>query len=835
MAFLLEILAGNANKFKNSSSIVNNTPTMSKKYFASRQTGLRTAWQNLRSHKAYAAINTIGLAIGIAASVLVFLLIQYETGYDNFHKDKERIYRIVAANKTPEGMSYSKGSALPVAEALRLNYPQLEHVARIYARKEKQITLLNDNANVNAPQKKFKENILYAEPEFFDIFNFPFLAGDPKTALSAINTAVLTQETAEKYFGDWHAAIGKLIKYDNDRVFKVTGILKNTPSNTDFPLHVVFSFKSSVREDISTDWAGQDGSLNTFVVLPENSSAQQFEKELGALAKKHTPAEYANLGYALQPLGQIHYERAFGTFSGKTFSKELITALSLIGLFLLIIACINFINLATAQAVNRSKEVGIRKVLGSSKAQLVMQFLTETFLITLASVIIAMGIAFIALPLLNHLLQTSVKIRFGFPLFAFLSGLMIGVTLLSGLYPAIVLSGFNPITVLKNKFTSKAVGGFSMRRVLVVFQFVIAQALIMGTLIVVSQMDFFQNAAVGFDKEAIVTVPMANDTAGRAKADALKIQLQQQAGVKNVSLSAFSPMDQAGWDDDFKFDNAVKKAGFKTDFKWADADYFKTYSIQFIAGRPYSPADTVSGFVVNEMMAKKLGFKDVEGILGKKISFWEGKIEAPVVGVVKNFNGYSLKDAMKPMVLSSNKMFYRLINIKIEPQQAAQTLAAIERLWNRAYPDFIYEYRFLDDTIAGYYKQENQLAQLYKIFAGIAIFISCLGLYGFVSFMAVRRTKEVGIRKVLGASVGNILYLFSREFTVLIGIAFLIAGPVAYYIMHRWLQNFAYRIDIGIGIFLSTVLIAELIAWCTVGYQAIKAAIANPVRSLRTE
>ncbi|WP_026309717.1 ABC transporter permease [Niabella aurantiaca] len=798
---------------------------MSKKY-------IKTAWQNLRRHKAYVAINTIGLAVGIAACLLVFLLIRYETGFDNFHKNKERIYRIVAANKTPEGMHYSQGSAFPLAEALRMGHPQPEQVARIYARKEKLITLLTNNPN--APQKKFKQDVFYAEPEFFDIFNFPFLAGDPKTALSAINTAVLTQKTAEKYFGDWHTAIGKLIKYDNGHVCKITGILQNAPANTDFPLQVVFSFKTSAQEDISTEWAAQDGSLNTFVVLPENEPAQQFENDLKTLVKKRTPAEYANQGYLLQPLSHIHYEKAFGTFSRKTFSKELITALSLIGVFLLLIACINFINLATAQAVNRSKEVGIRKVLGSSKMQLMTQFLSETFIITLASVMIAIGIALIALPMLNQLLQTSVKIKFSFSLLFFLISLTISVTLLSGIYPAIVLSGFNPITVLKNKFTSKTAGGFSIRKVLVVFQFAVAQILIIGTLVVVRQMDFFQNADLGFNKDAIVTVPMANDTTRPSK-DALKLQLLQQAGVKEVSLSAFSPMDRAGWDDDFKFDNAAKKAGFKTDFKWADADYFKTYDMQFIAGRPYNSADTVNGFVVNEMMTKKLGFKDPGNILGKKISFWDGKINAPVVGVVKDFNGSSLKEEMKPTVLSSNKMFYRLINIKIQPQHVKQTLSAIERIWSRTYPDFVYEYQFLDEKIAGFYQQEKQLSQLYKIFAGIAIFISCLGLYGFVSFMAVQRTKEVGIRKVLGAPVSSILYLFSKEFILLIGIAFLIASPIAYYIMHRWLQNFAYRVDVGVGIFVSTILLAETIAWCTVGYQAIKAAVANPVKALRME
>ena len=794
---------------------------------------IRTAWQNLRSHKAYLAINTIGLAAGIAACLLVFLLIQYETSFDNFHRNKERIYRVVAATKTQAGMNYSKATAFPVAQALRIDYPQLEHIARIYVRDDKQVTVPTDDAN--ASQKKFKETVFFAEPEFFDIFNFPFLAGDPKTALSEPNTAVLTQEEAEKYFGDWHIAVGKLIKYDNGTVCKVTGVLQNIPVNTNFPLQVVLSFETSRQEDIPTDWVTQDGSLNTFVVLPNNMSAPQFDKDLKAFVKKHTPSEYANHGYLIQPLSEMHYDSEFGTYSGSTFSKKLITALSLIGFFLLIIACINFINLATAQAVNRSKEVGIRKVIGSSKKQLITQFLSETFFITLTSVVIAFVFASLVLPLLNNLLQTSVEIRPSLPLVAFLFSIIIIVTFLSGFYPAIVLSGFNPITVLKSKLTSKTTGGLSMRRVLVVFQFTIAQALILGTLIIVGQMNFFQNATMGFDKDAVVTVPLPNDSSRLFKADALKLQLLQQAGIKNVSLSTFTPIDKAAWDGDFMFDNAVKKSDFNPEFKWADADYFKTYNIQFVAGMPYKEADSVNGFVVNELMAKKLGFNNPDDIIGKKITIWGGTITAPIVGVVRDFNGNSLEKGKKPILLGSYQQVYRLLNIKIQSQQVKQTLAVIEKLWNDTYPDFTYEYQFLDDKIAGLYRQESRLSQLYQVFAGIAIFISCLGLYGFVSFMAVQRTKEVGIRKVLGASVINIIYLLSKEFTVLIGIAFLIATPLAYYFMHQWLQKFAYRIDIGVGIFLLTILISEIIAWLTVGYLAIKAAAANPVKSLRTE
>jgi ABC-type antimicrobial peptide transport system permease subunit len=570
-------------------------------------------------------------------------------------------------------------------------------------------------------------------------------------------------------------------------------------------------------------------------MLPPTVTEPQFDRSLKTFVKKHTPDEYANHGYILQPLADIHYDSRFGTYSGSTFSKKLITALGSIGFFLLIIACINFINLATAQAANRSKEVGIRKVLGSGKKRLILQFLSETFLITLIAVVGAIGFTLIVLPLLNNLLQTSVEIHPGFSLMAFLFSLIILVTILSGLYPAVLLSGFNPITVLKSKLTSKTAGGLSMRRVLVVFQFTIAQALILVTLIVVSQMNFFQNASMGFDKEAIVTVPLANDTARLVRAKALKLQLLQLAGVKNVSLSTFTPIDKAGWDGDFTFDNSVKKSDFNAEFKWADADYFATYNLRFVAGQPYREADTVSGFVVNELMVKKLGFSNPREVIGKRLTFWNGAISARIVGVVKDFNSSSLEKEMRPVVLGSYQPIYRILNIKIQPQQVKQTLAAIAKLWSNTYPDFTYEYHFLDDTIAALYKQESRLSQLYQLFAGIAIFISCLGLYGFVSFMAVRRTKEIGIRKVLGASVIHLIYIISKEFTVLIGVAFLIATPIAWYFMHQWLQKFAYRTTVGVELFLLTFLAAEMIAWLTVGYQAIKAAVANPVKSLRTE
>ncbi len=379
------------------------------------------------------------------------------------------------------------------------------------------------------------------------------------------------------------------------------------------------------------------------------------------------------------------------------------------------------------------------------------------------------------------------------------------------------------------------VGGISLRRALVVLQFGIAQVLIIGTLIVVSQMNFFRNASLGFDKAAIINVDIPGDSISKTKMVALHNQLKQNPDIKNLSFSFSSPSAGSSWQSDFMFDHSTKNTNFSANLKWADVDYFKTYGMQFAAGRPYNPSDTVREFVVNETLLKKLGITDPADAIGKQINFWDGVKVGLIVGVVKDFNSYSLREPMAPVVMSTWTDVYQTINIKIKPGAEKATLAFVEKHWNEAFPNYVYEYKFLDETIADFYKQENQLSQLYTIFAIIAIFISCLGLYGLVSFMAAQRTKEVGIRKVLGATAGNIVYLLSKEFSLLILIAFVIAAPIAYYIMQGWLQDYSYRIHLGVSVFLFAVIGSMAIAWITVGYRAVKAARANPVNSLRTE
>lgn len=798
----------------------------------------KTAFRNLLRNKSYAAINIVGLAVGIAACLLIFLVIQFQLSFDNFHPKKDKIYRVVSEFKTADGVDYSSGVPFPVGPALRIDFPQLKKVARILGGGNDQITIEQEGKE---PKKFLEErSIFFAEPEIFEIFNFPLLAGDVKTALSAPNTALLTQATAERYFGDWKSAIGKTIKFENKNILTITGILKNIPANSDFPFAIVGSYatvKEMGYERNLTDWVSTFSQAYCFVELPDNLTPSQFNKDLAAFVKKYKPAEYANDGLILQPLAEMHFDERFGNYNGRTFSKDLITALTLIGAFLLIIACVNFVNLATAQAVNRSKEVGVRKVLGSNKLQLATQFISETAMITVFAVLTALGIATLALPLLNELLrlQLNMSLLNNPTIILFLVLTTLVVVVLSGFYPAMILSGFNPITALKSRITPKMVGGISLRRGLVVLQFAIAQVLIIGMMIVVSQMDYFRSASLGFDRDAILNVSIPGDSVSRTKFEALRNKLAQHPGIKKLTFSYASPSDNGNWSSDFKFNHSSKSTEFSANLKWADTEYFKTYNLQFVAGRPYFPSDTVREFVVNETLIKKLGISNPQDAIGKEMNFWDGEMVGSIVGVVKDFHVNSLRDPLSPVVMGPWKDLYRQIGIKIDLANASQTLAYIEKTWNETYPEYVYQQQFLDEKINNFYRQENQLSQLYKIFAAIAIFISCLGLYGLVSFMAVQRTKEVGIRKVLGATVGKIVFLFSKEFTLLIGIAFLIAAPVAYFIMRGWLENFTFRIELGASIFIAAIALSIIIAWATVGYKAVKAALANPVKSLRTE
>lgn len=802
---------------------------------------IKLAWRNLMRNKSYAAINIIGLTVGIAACLLIFLILTFETSFDNYHAKKDRIYRVVSREVTEKGTRLESGVPFPTSTGMRLDFPDLNGNIGAIIKNGGSLFTINGKGT---DSKKFNEDDTYfAEPQFFHLLDFKWLVGSPNTALKDPYSVVLSRDEADKFLGDWHTAVGKTIKYSNKTDFKVTGIIENAPANSDFPLKVVMSYitirtKGNDFAGNADDWVSIFGSHYVFIELPANVDVNRFNNRLVAFVKKHKPAQYAKTTMQLQALGDMHYNTDVNIFTNKAFSKNLLSVISLIGIFLLVIACVNFINLATAQAVNRSKEVGIRKVLGSNRKQLITQFISETLIITVFALTLAVVVAFFALPFFNNLLEIKLdaSVLYSPAVIGFMIALTVCVTLLSGFYPAIVLSGYNPITALRNKIAAGKTSGVSLRRGLVVFQFVIAQFLVIGTLVIINQMDYFKNKSLGFEQKAIITVPYPNDSVNQVKTVALKDRLMQLPGVKDVSFSMAGPSDYIGWGSDFKFNNAAKPTPFAANLKWADAEYFKLYNLKFVAGHPYAASDTINGWVVNETLLHKLGIRDPQQALGKYIKLWDDKHKnAQIVGVIKDFNVASLREEIPPVLMSSWRDVFQRINIKIEMSNAKQTLAGLQKLWTDTYPDGIYEYKFLDDTIAGFYKSENQLSTLYKIFAGIAIFISCLGLYGLVSFMAIQRTKEVGIRKTLGASVANIVYLFSKEFTVLILIAFPISGCVGWYFMHQWLQDYVYRITIGPGIFVMSILASVAIAWIAVGYKAIKAALANPVKSLRSE
>jgi ABC-type antimicrobial peptide transport system permease subunit len=814
----------------------------------------KTAFRSLVRNRNYTIINIAGLAVGIAVCMTIFIIIQFQSSFDNFHSKKDRAYRVLTEyhHADAAAISYGKGVPFPMPAGLKTAFPQLEQVAPVYASHNDELQVLDANGT---PVKNFKEQngVFYTEPSFFQIFDFPLLAGS-YASLKDPNNVLLTKEIAETYFGDWRSAMGKTIKLTGSyRIgaalfqfppigLKVSGILATIPANTDFQLKLVVAYGTDFTGDIeygfkNPDWNQSGPDFGCYVLLPPGLSADNFSQQLNAYSRKVQNPENKD-SYIIQPLRAVHYDTEVGNYSNKTISHQLLNVLWLIAAFILLIACVNFVNLSTAQAVNRAKEVGVRKVLGSNKSQLRFQFLVETFLIVLGAVVLAAVITIIALPSVKQLLELSLSINiFNNPaIILFLLTVTIVVTALAGFYPSIILSRFNPVNALKSKLTANISKGISLRRGLVVFQFIIAQALIIGTLIIVKQTNYFMNQPLGFDKDAIVNVPFRPNNTGNKLADYLRQQLMAVNGVQAVSLSSNTPVEEGNdmWTT-FKFDHSIKEADFQAIVKFADSGYVPTYKLSLVAGRNLQASDMTREFLVNESFAKSLGFKKPEDILGKEISMLEDRIKCPVVGVLKDFNDRSLRHDLAPLLVTTNITMYRQVTIKLATRDMASTMASVKKIWAQAFPDYVYEYKFLDDKIESFYKQETQLSQLYKVFAAIAIFLSCLGLYGLASFMAVQRIKEVGIRKVLGASAGNIVYLFSREFIILIGIALAVAIPLAWYYMNQWLQDYAYRVNIPWWVFAASGLLAIVIALVTISFQAIRAAMTSPVKSLRTE
>ena len=807
----------------------------------------KTAFRGLTRNRNYAIINIAGLAVGIAVCMMIFIIIQFQTSFDDFHSKKDRIYRVLSEYHPADAAEvFYKDVPFAMPTGLKSAFPQLEQVASVYESHNDQLLIPDNNGKTI---KAFKEDkgVFFTEPSFFKMFDFPLLAGS-YASLQDPDNVLLTKEMAEKYFGDWKTAMGKTIKLEEGgfmfehgtETLKVSGILATIPTNTDFQLKLVVSFGTeSYMANSTNNWKESANDFGCYIMLPPNISVDNFNQQLSVYSRKMLPADIKdNHSHIIQPLRAVHYDTQTGDYSNKTISHQLLNVLWLIAAFILLIACVNFINLSTAQAVNRAKEVGVRKVLGSNKSQLQIQFIVETFLIVTSAVMIAAIITTLILPYVNQLLELSLSFNIlsNPAIILFLLTVNIVVTALAGFYPSIVLSRFNPVTALRRKLTVNTTKGISLRRGLVVFQFIIAQALIIGTLIIVKQMNYFMDQPLGFDKNAIVNVPFRTDSLRLSKLDYLKNRLLQVNGVQAVSFSSNTPVEDVNdmWTT-LKFNHAGRQTDFYSILKFADNEYVPAYKLQLVAGRNLQPSNMTREFLVNESLMKSLGIKNPDEILNKEISIWSDQIKCPVVGVLKDFNDRSFRSDLAPLLITTDAVMYNQAGIKLSTTNISSTLQSVKQIWEQTFPDFVYQYRFLDDKIASFYKQENQLSQLYKIFAALAIFLSCLGLYGLASFMAVQRIKEVGIRKVLGATAVNIVYVFSKEFIILIAIAFAIATPIAWYSMNHWLQNYAYRINITWWLFAASGLVAVIIALASISFQAIKAAMANPVKSLRTE
>ena len=789
----------------------------------------QSAYRSLTKHIGYTIINIIGLAIGLTASLFIALYIFQELSYDRYHTKADRIYRVETQKINPEGTSAYAGAPLGVATALRNDFSEVAQVATI-------VFYHNQLVDVPSDQTRFKESIAFTEPSLFSIFDYQWLVGDPQTALKEPNEVLLTERYARKFFGgvsdtDFSEVLGKVIQINREQNLRITGVLRDHPTLTSFPFDLIASL-STLKDLDRNGWGGWSDNDQTYILLAEGTYANELQSQFPKMLEKYKgEGASQEKGHQLVPLSEVHYNY---NYSGQGGNRGTLYALGLIGLFLLTTACINFINLATAQASKRAKEVGVRKVLGSSRSQLIGQMMSETFLVTLSAFVVALAMVVLLLPVASALMEVDLSATSAlhptFILFAL--GLLFTVSILAGWYPAWVLSGFRPVTALKSKMTHRQKSGFSLRQGMVTLQFIISQVLIIGTVVVTSQIHLFRDADLGFDKEAIITVSLPNQQP--EKLQRLRNQLLQFPEIRNVSFSANSASAESNYMRELVYKTGDREISIRAQSKLADDHFLDTYGIALLAGETLQERDTTGQVIINEVLAQKMGFLHPQEAIGAYIDEVDRKLL--VQGVAHNFHVNSLHQNIDPTIIEISPQHYYQASIKMQNgSNIRQTIQDIQDAWTVAFPEQLFGYQFLNETLAQAYEQENQAMRLLNTFAVIAIFISCLGLYGLVSFVAAQRTKEVGIRKIFGASVNHIVRLFSQEFIKLVLFAFVIATPISYYLVNQWLQDFAYRIDIQWWMFAAAGILVLLIALLTVSFQSIKAALANPVDSLRNE
>jgi ABC-type antimicrobial peptide transport system permease subunit len=790
----------------------------------------KIAWRNLWKNKSFTFINILGLSSGIGCAILIFTLVSYQFSFDSFHPAADRVYRIVTEYHA-DGVEYQPGVPQPLGKAFRNDFSFIEKSARVF---------IFNNALISLPGerevKKFQEDdgVAYAEPEFFDIFRFPLVSGDHNAALTEPNTALITQKIATKYFGA-EDPIGRIIRYNNQTNFRVTGVLRDIPGNTDRTGEIYLSYANLKDKDpyIASDssWGSVSSRMNFFVRLKPGIGAATAERQLPAFVKKYYgPEDAVATRLHLQPLSDVHFN---ADYDGPA-SKRNLWVLSVIGVFLIITACVNFINLATAKALNRAKEVGVRKVMGSLRSHLFWQFMIETALIVILSFILAFGLAMLTLPLLNSLLRTRMPVNLlaDTRILLFLPLLLLAVVFLAGSYPGLILARFRPIAALKGKLSQQNIGGFSLRRMLVITQFTVSQMLIIGLIVIAIQIRYSRTIDLGFRKEGIVMLPLPQDD--KIKMNTLRSRLTAITGTQDITLCSQAPASGSNSYTNLRYDNRPKDEPWEVNEKFGDVQYLSTFKLNLLAGRNIFPADTLREALVNEVFMGKVGVRKPDDLLGKTITV-DNQKGIVIVGVVKDFHNKSLRSGIDPIVILPLKNHYYTCAARINLADIGAVLTSYEKIWNETYPDYVYSHQFLDERIDRFYREDTVTFTLVEGFAGIAILISCLGLYGLVSFMAVQKTKEIGVRKVLGARLDSILWLFGKEFSRLLLVAFVIAAPVAGWVMHNWLQDFKYRIPLSWKIFALAILSTFAIALLTVAWRSLRAALANPVTSLRSE
>ena len=794
---------------------------------------LTIALRNLRHYRTYTALNVLGLTIGMAGGILIFLFVSYHLSTDRHHKKFDRIFRIVVDLHLEDGSVETYPEApLPMAKALREGFSQVEQAASLKTLRELTVSLPSSK---NGMSQRFLEQNTGAlvESEWFNLFDYQWLEGSSKTSLREPNTVVLTETWAKKYFGT-EEPIGKVLDLNHLTKVKVTGVLADPPRTTNNDVQLFISmgtFSHLLPDQNQNDWWALNSTDRVYLTLKEPSSANQLARAFPALSQKHYGNDASVFQFHIQPLSEVHFD--VKRTGGVLIQRSLLWSLGWIGVFLVLIACLNFINLATAQSLSRAKEIGIRKTLGSTKWQVMRQFLLETTLIVATAAVGALLLVVLVLPFVNQWLGLNLEFILNAQATLFLTVLLVGIIGLAGGYPAFMMSGFSPWQALKGKGVLPKRGGFSLRQSMIVVQFAICQALIIGTMVVMRQMKYVEQSDLGFKKDNVLVINLPDPSS--TTLTAFKNALLQYPEIQSVSAAYRPPSASVMNGGSFKFDNRTQWEAFPIRERLGDADYLKTYGLQLVAGRNVAASDTIREYVVNEALLKKLNIKDPNDILGHKIETYLSPVAAPVVGVVKNFHLRSLREQIEPCVISTQTARYRKVGVRITAISSSRTLDYVRQNWQKIYPNEVFSYEYLDAQLAKFYETEQLTVRLAGVFSVVAILIGCLGLYGLVLFVVALRTKEIGVRKVLGASVASIVRLLSIDFFKPILVAILLATPAAWYLMNQWLADFAYRIEVDWQTPTLAGLLTVAIAFLTLSFRSTKAALSDPVEALKVE